>query len=384
MSQTLRCTHVYLGHLVRSEEDGEKSLDRADALPWEQVEPVLQKLFIDHLLKVLEGEPAQKNFITYYTGEPVNVDRFVRSGAERAVNRPAVEVLQAVCDHAELDQAELVSLGNQLAYKLLATMAIKEHLLGILRFEVQPVGAAAPQPFAFATLFELHKVESAFFDAARGSIEYREIPGMIKGGAPSKAALFPCLDDYWKESGDLLVYSSSAGGAWFDALEMQLRLSPARQGKALLGMIAQQVGEADAPPDLFERLGQTLLPHAVGGLQSGAVADALERTLGYGIDRQLLQARWETAFGSDCLPEYASLFGESAPATKLTAGEVALTVRTADLPRFRQVRVGAESFIVMHVSERAGITLGKDNTLAIEPVALADLLTWIKSRSGQP
>lgn len=384
LNQSLRCTHAYLGHLTRSEEDGEKRLDRADALAWDQVDPVLQQLFLDYLTKVLEGEPGEKSFVTYYTGEPVSVDRFVHDAAGRAQSRPAVEVFQAICDRAELTEADLIALGNQIAYKALATMAVKDHLLGILRFEVLPVGAAAPVPFAFATLFELSKLESPFFDADRGTVELRAISGMIRGTGPAKAAIFPCLDDYWRESGDLLVYATSAGGSWFDALEMQLRLSPARQGKALLGMIAGQIGEADAPPDLFEQLAANLLPHAVGGLQPAAVADALEKSLGYGIDRQALGLRWETVFGAEYRPEYASLFGEGAPPAKLAAGEVAITVKTGDLPRFRQVRVGNETFIVMHVAERAGITLGKDNTLAIEPIALESLLAWIRSRSGTP
>jgi hypothetical protein len=293
-----------------------------------------------------------------------------------------VEILEAIQEMQEVDPRVLVELGNGLAYKVMAAGAIRNHLVCILKFSIVPEMGAAPVGFAFATLIDLDDREESLFDEARGKFITQVLNNVVKRGSVSRAVFFPCLDEEGREMADVMVYAGSGAGAWFKALEVSRRLSPRREGQALVRMITEQNSMEEVPHDIFRRMGEELLDQAEQGLDAEQVVTSLERAVGHGVDRLGFKARWEAAFGDlSYRPAYDSLFGgeEAVQPTrlKMQAGPIQITLTPAQLEHFRQVNVGKKTFILFEVPEMAKVTVGKDLDLRIKPVALADLERWL-------
>ncbi|HEY8345752.1 MAG TPA: hypothetical protein VIL07_00555 [Symbiobacteriaceae bacterium] len=382
----LRITHAYLGH-IKKEED-RKVLDHAEALAWEEVEPSIRSLLEQHLLQAVEGALGEVNFPCYYTGEVLSVAKVASPEYDRTANRPAVEILEAIRDLREVDRRVLVELGNGLAYKVMAAGAIRNHLVCILKFFIIPELGAAPVNFVFATLLDLDDREESLFDEARGRFVTQMLNNVVKRSGVSRAVFFPCLDEEGREMADLLVYAGSGAGSWFKALEVTRRLSPSREGQALVRMITEQSSTEEVPHDLFRRMGNDLLDQAAEGLGAEQVLDSLERAVGHGVDRLGFKARWEAAFGDLAYrASYDSLFGGSGTQKptrlKMRAGGIQITLTPADLEHFRQVNVGKRTFILFEVPEMARVTVGKDLDLRIKPVALEDLERWLKGEERE-
>lgn len=372
----LTITHAYFGHLKR---DGErKILAHADAGKWDSLDPKLRELFERFLLQALAGAPGELNFPAYYVGEVLPVDRVAGGAFDRAMNRPAVEVLEALRDLPDPDPGAMIPLGNALAYKVMAAGTIKNHLLGVLKFSVVPELGARPVAFVFAALCDLEDREESFFDESRGMVQTQQLANVVRQSRVARAVFFPCLDEQGRECADLLVYAASGSGTWFRALEATLRLPPRKEGRALVRLITEQNADGEVPHDLFRRMGENLLPLAADGLDVEAVADSLEEAVGHGIDRAGLRMKWQAAFGdAGYRPSYAALFGEAPTPLKMQAGEIVLTVLPQHLEHFRQVSVNGETFIVFRVPERAKVVVGKDLDLRIAPVDLEHLQRWM-------
>ncbi len=372
----LKITHAYLAHLKKDED--RKLLAHADAAEWENLDPKVRELFAGHLHQALAGAPGEVNFPAHYVGEVLPVDKVAGGAVDRTMNRPAVELLEALRDLRDPQPRAMIPLGNALAYKVLVAGTIKNHLLGILKFHVVPELGAAPVEFVFATLCDLEDREEAFFDEARGMFQTQQLANVIKKAGVSRAAFFPCLDDQGRESADLLVYAGSGSGSWFRAMEATLRHPPKREGRALVKLITEQNVDGDVPHDIFQTMGKQLLPLAAEGLPVEAVAESLEKAVGHGIDRAGFRMKWQAAFGdSGYKPGYDSLFGEDPAKLKMQAGTITLAVQPQDLEHFRQVNVGGETFIVFRVPEQARVVVGKDLDLRIAPVRLEHLQRWL-------
>ncbi len=383
---TIRITHAYLGHIKKDED--RKVLAHAASMVWDEVEPTVRGLLEQHLYQAIEGTVGEVNFPCMYTGEVLSVAKVASEEFDRTRNRPSVEVLETIREMDEVNPDALTELGNTLAYKVMAAGAIKNHLVGILKFQMTPSLGAAPVAFSFATILDLDDREEAFFDEVHGRFATQELHNVIKRGSVSRAVFFPCLDEDGREMADLLVYASSGAGSWFKALEATRRFSPRREGQALVRMITEHSGGQDVPHDLFGRMSQYLADTAPEGLPAEKVADSLEKAMGHGIDRLGFRARWESAFGDlNYRPAYESLFGggdvEKPTRLKMQAGEIQVTLSPAHLQHFRQVTVGDETFIVFKVPDRARVVVGKDLDLKIKPVALEDLLAWLTGREKE-
>ncbi len=379
----LTITHAYLGHIKKDEE--RKILAHADAMAWADVEPSVRAVFEGYLNQAVAGPPGEVNFPCAYTGEVLAVDKVVSVDYDRTRNRPAVEVLEAVRDMHQVDLAALVDLGNALAYKVMAAGAVKNHMLGMLRLQLIPTAGARPVPFVFATLCDLDDRAESLFDEMKGRFVTQELHNVVRRGSVSRAVFFPCLDEDGREMADLLVYATSGAGAWFKALEATRRLSPRREGQALVRMITEQSSGGEVPHSLFHQMGEHLLVEAVDGIRAESVADSVEKAVGYGIDRKGFLSSWETTFGSrEYRPAYGALFEperEKPTKLKMQAGDILISLTPADLQHFRQVTAGGQTFIVFAVPEQAKVVVGKDLDLKIRPVALNDLRAWLGGQS---
>jgi hypothetical protein len=378
---TLLVTHAYLGHIKRDEE--RKILAHADALTWDEVDPSLKGILTQHLFQAIEGALGEVNFPCMYTGEVLAVDKVASDDFDRLKNRPAVEVLESIREMREVRPEVLLELGNVLAYKVMAAGAIKNHLVAVLRFQIVPQLGAAPVQFSFATVLDLDDREESLFDEMTGRFVTQKLNNVIKRSHVSRAVFFPCLDDDGREMADLLVYAGSGAAAWFKALEATRRLSPRREGQALLRMITEQNVTGEVPHDLFRQMGEQLLDQAADGLHADSVAKALERAVGHGIDRLGFQSRWESTFGDlSYRPSYDALFGgdsvEKPTKMKMAAGGIEITLTPGHLEHFRQVTVGDQTFILFAVPERARVVVGKDLDLKIKPVELQDVEAWLR------
>lgn len=380
---TIRISHAYLGHLKKDED--RKILAHAETLAWEEVESSVRSILEQHLYQAIDGVQGEVNFPCMYTGEVLSVAKVASEDFDRTRNRPTVEVLESIRDMAgDVNQDLLIELGNALSYKVMAAGAIKNHLVGILKMEITPSLGAQPIGFVFATICDLDDREESLFDEMKGKFVTTLLNNVVKKGSVSRAVLFPCLDDDGKELADMLVYAGSGAGAWFKALEATRRLSPRREGQALVRMIAEQNAGGEAPHDLFRKMGDELLDEATDGLNAASVVTSLEKALGHGVDRLGFEARWESTFGDlGYRPTYDSLFGgsdvEKPTKLKMQAGDIQISLTPAHVQQFRQVTVGNQTFIVFAVPETAKVTVGKDLDLRIKPVALSDLERWLTS-----
>jgi len=377
---TIKVTHAYLGHIKRDED--RKVLAHADALTWEEVDPSLKGLLTQHLFQAIEGALGEVNFPCMYTGEVLSVEKVASADFDRLKNRPAVEVLEAIRDLKEIKPEVFLDLGNVIAYKVMAAGAIKNHLVSILRFQIVPSLGAPPVLFSFATILDLDDREESLFDEMTGKFITQVLNNVIKRSSVSRAVFFPCLDDDGREMADLLVYAGSGAAAWFKALEATRRLSPRKEGQALLRMITEQNVTGEVPHDLFERMGEELLSQANDGLNADSVVKSLEKAVGHGVDRLGFQSRWESTFGDlSYRPAYDALFsdgGEKPTKMKMQAGDIQVTLSPAQLTHFRQVTVGDQTYILFAVPERAKVVVGKDLDLKIKPVELEDVERWLK------
>lgn len=383
---TIAITHAYLGHIKRDED--RKILAHADALPWDDVDPSLRGILSQHLYQAIEGSLGEVNFPAMYTGEVLSVEKVASADYDRLKNRPTVEILEAIRDMREVRTEVLLELGNVLAYKVMAAGAIKNHLVALLRFQVVPALGQPPVTFSFATLLDLDDREESLFDEATGRFVTQVLNNVIKRGAVSRAVFFPYLDDQGREMADMLVYAGSGSAAWFKALEATRRLSPRREGQALLRMITEQNEGGEVPHNLFHIMGEELLDQAETGLHADSVVQSLEKAVGHGVDRLGFQARWESAFGDlSYRPSYDSLFGgeavEKPTRMKMTAGGIEICLTPGHLRHFRQVTVGERSYILFAVPERAKVVVGKDLSLQIKPVALEEVERWLKGELAE-
>lgn len=378
---TLAVSHAYLGHIKKDEE--RKVLAHADALAWDEVDPSLKGILTQHLYQAIQGALGEVNFPCMYTGEVLAVDKVSSEDFDRLKNRPAVEVLEAIRDLKEVRPEVLMELGNVLAYKVMAAGAIKNHLVSVLRFQIVPSLGAPPVIFAFATILDLDDREESLFDESTGKFITQVLNNVIKRTNVSRAVFFPCLDDDGREMADLLVYAGSGAAAWFKALEATRRLSPRREGQALLRMITEQNVTGEVPHDLFRTMGEALLDQAEDGLHADSVVKSLEKAVGHGVDRLGFQARWESTFGDlSYRPSYDALFGgdsvEKPTKMKMSAGGIEVTLTPGHLENFRQVTVGDQTFILFAVPERARVVVGKDLDLKIKPVELEGVEGWLR------
>lgn len=383
---SISVSDVYLGHIKRDEE--RKLLVHANAYKWNDLDPQLRAILTQHLYQAIEGAPGEVNFPCMYTGEVLPVDKVASAEYDRVHNRPSVEVLEAIRDMDDVHPASLVELGNVLAYKVMAAGAIKNHLVAVLRFQAVPELGAAPMRFSFATVLDLDDREESLFDEHTGQFVTQVLHNVIKRAGVSRAVFFPCLDAEGREIADLMVYAGSGAAAWFKALEATRRLSPRREGQALLRMITEQNVTGEVPHDLFQRMGADLLDEAADGLSAESVVRSMEKAVGHGVDRLGFQARWESAFGDlSYRPAYHSLFGSSSTEKptrmKMRAGSIEITLTPDDLESFRQVTVGDRTFILFAVPERARVVVGKDLDLKIKPVELADIQRWMTGAEDQ-
>lgn len=377
----LKITAAYIGHIKKDEE--RKVLAHADATAWEDLEPRVRELFERHLFQALAGVPGEVSFPAHYVGEILPVDRVAGGAADRSRNRPAVELLEAIRDLRDPQPAALLPLGNGLAYKVMAAGAVRNHLLGVLKFHVVPELGAQPVDFVFATLCDLEDREESYFDEAEGAFRTQQLANVIKKQNVARAVFFPCLDEHGREAADLLVYAGSGAGTWFRALEATLRHPPRKEGRTLVRLITEQNVDGDVPHDLFQKMGAELAPLAGVGLPVEAVAESVERAVGHGIDRAGFKLKWQAAFGSEQYrPDYGALFGPAPVPLKMKAGEITVTLLPQHLEHFRQVTVNGETFVVFRLPERARVAVGKDLDLRIAPVALEHLQRWLLGDDG--
>lgn len=379
---SITMTHAYLGHIKREED--RKVLANAVAVLWADLEPPISALLEQYLYQAIEGELNEANFPAFYTGEVLSVAKVASPEFDHTRNRPTVEILEAIRGLPADQTEQLINLGNTLAYKVMAAGAIKNHLVAVLKFEIVPVMGAQPVRFVFATICGLEDREEALLDEHTGRFAMTALTGILKRGNLKLGCFFPCLDEDGKESADLMVYASGAAAPWFKALESGLKLSPAREGKALIRMIAAENVDGEVPHDLFRKMGTSLLDEAKTGLNVETVADSMERAVGHGIDRLGFKARWELAFGDlGYKPAYDSLFGsetqEKPTMLKMQAGDIGIKLAPMALERFRQVTVGDQTFIAFAVDQRAKVVVGKDLDLKIRPVEPEDLYRWFAS-----
>lgn len=381
---TIQISHAYIGHIKKDED--RKILAHAEALDWNDVEPSVRSILEQHLYQAFEGIVGEVNFPCMYTGEVLSVAKVASEEFDRTRNRPTVEILESIRDMGEVRTDMLLELGNTIAYKVLAAGAVKNHLVGMLKFHIIPQLGAQPVRFTFATMVDLDDREESLFDEMRGKFVTQLLNNVIKRGSVSRAVLFPCLDDDGRELADVLVYAGSGAGAWFKALEATRRLSPRREGQALVRMITEQTTGGEAPHDLFRKMGEELLSQAEEGLHAESVATSVEKALGHGIDRLGFLSRWESVFGDQSYrPTYDSLFGgadvEKPTKLKMQAGDIQITLTPAHLEHFRQVTVGDDTFIVFAVPDKAKVVVGKDLDLKIKPVNVDDLRAWLEGKN---
>lgn len=376
---TVRISHVYIGHIKKDED--QKRLTHADALAWEDTAPCIQAVIEQHFYQTIDGEIGETLFPCNYHGQMLPVEKVTTAECDRTRNRPAVEILEAIRDLKGDDQHNrLAELGNALAYKVMAGGVIRNHLVGIAKFNIVPGRGAQPIPFSFATVIDLEDREEALLDDNAGTFNTQVLNNTIKRGRVSRAVLFPCLDDGGRESADLLVYARGNQGTWVRALEVPLQFSADREGKILMKLITQQASMSEVPHDLFDRMAAELAPFIESGLSSASVAIALEKALGYGIDRHDFASRWEDAFGDlGYRPAYLSLF---APALKMDVGRLKITLTPVILGAFRQVTINNHTFIAFAVPHQAQIRVGADLDLRIKQVDHNEIALWLLGRDA--
>lgn len=372
---------VYLGHIQRDED--RKILTFADALPWNDMDGNLRGILMQHLYQMLDGDIGKVNFPSHYTGEVLSVSRVAGDEYDRLHNRPTVEVLEAIRDLPAFDPRAMIELGNVLAYKVMSAGAIRNHMVAIVRFQVAPQLGDAPVTYVMATILDLDDREETLFEPRSNRWSTQQLANVLKHTKVARAALFPCRNEQGRETADLMVYAGSGSAAWFKALEVAVQLSPEREGKALLRMIAEQAEVTEVPHTLLAQMGETLQEQAETGLTMDMVAQSLERGLGRGIDRLGLRARWESTFGDlTYRPQYHALFASQDAEPELTlkmeAGPVTITCPPQQLAGFRQIRTGGATYIVFRVPESARIVTGKDLDIRIRPVDMADLSAWLQ------
>ncbi|HEY3367807.1 MAG TPA: hypothetical protein VGK74_22340 [Symbiobacteriaceae bacterium] len=379
---TLVISEVYLGHITRN--DDRKVLTRAEVMQWDQLEPSIRSVLERHLYQAIGGGLGEVNFPAFYTGEVLSVAKVASPEFDRMKNRPAVEIMESIRDLPAFNPDELIELGNAFSYKVMAAGAITNHLVAVLRFQMVPSLGARPVQFVFTTLCDLEDREDALFDEDTGKFITHALSNVIKRASVSRAVFFPCLDDDGRESADLMIYATS-GAAWFKALEAGLKLSPRREGQALVRMIAAENAGGEVPHDLFRKMGEFLYENETAtGLEVNKVADSLEKAVGHGIDRLGFKASWESAFGDlGYKPVFDSLFGgpqENPISLRMQAGDIDIKLAPTDLERFRQMTVGDQTFIVFAVEQRAKVVIGKDLDLKIKPVAPDALRNWMDGK----
>lgn len=381
----LLITHAYLGH-IKKEEEGQKRLLHSQSASREDIDQPVRVILEQYLHQMIEGARGEVNFNCHYTGEMLSTLKVASPEYDRTHNRPAVEVLEAIRDMETYNEQRMTDLGNLLAYKVMAAGAINNHLVALLRFEVM-LGVEQPR-FTFATLVDLHDREASLYDERSQRFVTTLLTNAIKGTKAKAGALFPCLDENGAEAADLLVMSSSGAPGWFRALEASRRLPPAKEGKLLITMVAEQAIGGLIGPDLFSRMGAGIAARFaaegedVDGIPCAYLMDELERALGHGINRLGFQARWEIGFGSlEYRPLFDSLFGagETYKPTKLKmqAGGIAVPILPSTLEDFRQLTVGEDTYIVFRVPEQAKVPVAKDLALHVRPADPKDLVEWM-------
>lgn len=377
---TITITHAYLGHIKKDDE--RKILAHADAFLWEDLEPTVRRILEKHLHQAIDGEIGEQLFPTHCTGEILSVAKVASEEYDRSRNQSAVEVLEGIRDMSEAMgdrfNDQLIEFGNNLAYKVMAAGAIKNHLVAILKLGITSQLGAEPIHFTFATIVNLDDREESVFDERTGKFVTQAIHNAIKRSRISVGVLFPCLDDHGRESADMLVYAGAGAGGWFRALEVNRRFSPQQEGKALLRMIAEQTAGTEVPSDLLARLSNRLANRMVdltSGIPVPAFATALEKSLGHGIDRMGLIAHWESAFGDlEYRPALRSLFTNQ---LKLRAGGIEVAIRPDLLDHFGQVTNGGRTFILFEVPETAKVVVGSDLDMWIRGMAWEGLMNWL-------
>jgi hypothetical protein len=386
MEGSIKINQVYLGHIKRDEDH--KFLAHSEAHEWNDADLAIRGLLEQYLYQTLDGQLGEVNFLCMFTGETLSVDKVAPSEMERARNRPTVEILEAANNLPDSRPDLLLPLGNSLACKVMAAGAIRSHFVALLRLEIIPSLNADPIHFVFSTICDLDDREESLFDESRSRFVTTMLNNVVKRGSVSRSVIFPCLDDEGRELADMLVYAGASGGAWFHALEATRRLSPKREGKALVRMIAEQASGSEVSHDLFDRMGKQLLPVSTEGMSAHHVADSIEKAMGHGIDRKGFMLQWESTFGDlGYRTEHGSLFGgengENPTKLKMQAGEIEVKLTPSQLEDFRRVNAGGQNFIVFAVPEQAKIVIGKDLDLRIRQVSPAELRTWMESLLGQ-
>lgn len=382
---TLKISHVYLGHIKKDED--RKILAHAEALEWEQVEPTVRTVLESYLYQAIDGPLGQANFPSQYVGQVLPVAKVASEDFDRTRNQPTVEVMEAIRDMTDvmgnLFIPQLIEFGNTIAYKVMAAGAVKNHLVAVLKFAIVPQLGAQPIQFVFATVVNLDDRQESLFDERAGKFITTDLHNVIKRSSCQVGAFYPCLGEDGKETADLLVYASSGAGAWFKALEMSPRLSPKKEGQALVRMIAEQTIGGDVRPDVFQVMYPYLRPQEGESptLHVQKVIPALEKAVGHGIDRLGFQARWESAFGDlEYRPAFGALFGDSenVPADlKLQAGELTVKLTTMDLAFVRQVKVGDLTFLVAQLWEPVKVAIGKDLDMRLTTMDIDEFRTWL-------
>lgn len=376
----IRGRMLYVSHI--KEIDGVKTLLRADATDDRDVMPHLWDLFTTHLHQAVQGEPEDTLLYAWHSGEVGSVAKVAGESYDRNKNRPGSDVLESIRNLEAFNADQLIDLGNVLAYKVMAAGKIRNHLLGIMRFDAVPSLVTAPVPLVFASLVDLEDKEELNWDERQGMFVARELNDVVKGSSVTRAVFYPALDDDLKqEKADLLIFTRSAWVAWFKALDATPRFSIRREGTCLLKNLAQVVGD-EIPPTLMADLATELLPHAQGGIPCTAFIEALEKVLGRGVNGQKIVRQWEADFKSlHYRPRYEALFhgpGLKRPTKlKLTAEEVEVALQPRHLGNLRVVKVGDQYFTVLKHDMSAKLSFGRNLTVALTPVSLQELTAWL-------
>lgn len=374
---------AYLGHIKK--EDEEKVLTSQDVLPWEEIEASVRGLIIQHMAQVFEAQVGNTNFACMYTGELLSIARVAGEEWDENYNIPSVEVLEQFRGILDFNRETLIRLGSILAYKIMTASGIRNHLLAIVRFSASLALGEPESKFVFATLFDMDDREEALLDERKGRLVRWRLYNVLKRSQVSRAALFPYVGDDAYDAADLLVHARSGSAGWFKALEVDRRLSPKREGQALVRMMAEQTFGGAVPPDVIQRMRKELAVQAREGVSVEAFARSMEKAVGHGIDRIGLEAAWEKAFGDrGYKTSYNSLFGgvpnDQMPELKMQAGAVQIKIPPTELERFRQISVGERTFIVFEVPEDAKVVLGKTLDLKFRKLrSTADLVEWMEN-----
>lgn len=380
----LAISDLYVGHLKKVND--EKCLAHASAIRWERVDSELRSLLLSHLNTLLDGEIDRTSFACHYKPDlHLAVVKVAPPDFDQEQNRPAVEILEAMCNVRGFDSDRLVQLGNVLSYKVMAAGAVRNEMLILMRFQWRPGSKAEFVPMIFGTILRLDDRYESLLDEQQGCVVTTELLNVVKRGPLKRGVLFPCLGDDLKEAADLLVYTSGTAKAWFKALEVEAKAAPKQEGKALMKLIADQAEGDPLPPDFLDRMGTQLKKECPEGLAPQPVARALEQVVGRGINQSEFEEGWTREFGSaDYRVRPESLFHAPADSgdgvhVKLEAGAMSVTLPAGDLKHFRQVVVGSRNFLVMEVPEKIRVAVTRNRRLSIKESSMNELVAWMQA-----